>query len=105
MSNPITGYWSLNSSLAGVPGVFTGVAPIRHDGGLRLEQSTTNLIANPVAWVSTAGWAGGVNRTLTRTTSLPAPLPDGPDGITTGLVVTATADLSGAMNAVVYVIS
>lgn len=67
MSNPTTHVESFSGSLGG----FSGVDPIRYDGGLWLEQGTTNMWPNPDAFVDTAGVATdlGVEGTLSRDVS------------------------------------
>lgn len=65
MSNPTLLVEQFNGSL----GIFTGVDPIRFDGGLWLEEGTTNYIANPRAGSNTTGWFTYGDRTLSRDTT------------------------------------
>ena len=105
--NPVTTVLPLRDSLQGRDrsGLFSATAtgPVRYreeDGleGYWAEGGTTNLFTNPTAGVVTTGWGAGANRTLTRETSLPGPLPDGLATIvTTGFLVVADQDFaSGA---------
>lgn len=65
MSNPTTLVENFNGSL----GAFTGVDPIRYDGGLWLEEGTTNLFENPISENTDDAWGLYVGGAGSRVTS------------------------------------
>ena len=76
MTNPTLLVSTFDESLAYTTpsgdGVWTGVDPIRYDGGLWVEGSTTNIQPNPTAETNLDGWLttpNDTNATLARTTS------------------------------------
>ena len=89
MSNPTNGVWQFADDLDGQDqsGVvsFVGVDPIRFDGGLWLEEGTTNEIYNPSA-VTNTGWWTTFAGTIARITD---------DGVTTGTCFEVTRDDPG----------
>ena len=94
MANPMTKVAQFNESLDG----FSVTGPEQYSTGLLLEAADTNLATNPTGGASNSGWTAGANRTVTRVTSLPGPLPGAlASKVTTGFLCAATADFaSGA---------
>ena len=62
MSNPTTLVESFNGSL----GALTGAGAIRYNGGLWLEEGTTNWLRNPSLEANTTDWAGNASAAIAR---------------------------------------
>lgn len=60
---------SLDYTAPSGSGVWTGVAPIRYDSGLWVEQAGTNLVQNPALEVNTGGCANWGTGVITQVTS------------------------------------